>query len=307
MNLSEIYRLITSRTGENREEVLVKELNLAAGYVWNSTDAPGCLYTIFVRTDANSVITLPPYVWRVIGVRHATQQHITLNTPRAYYADSHQQQTSLVWQEVGRSALIRPLTGAGRLKVRFSAYNSVAIRVNISGPDTLANHTMSSMDFGTTDIQKETTKAFTDVMNITKSVITDTDAEIFDVNDTLVGLLLANQLRSDSLVIRVRDQSVVPVMTNNTTFTILYKCRPPYFREAVEDSVEDQLGLTLANYVAAELLARSKDPGDQGRARVYERRAKETISSMVTNEGEAKNEPLRIATSGHYHLYPGTL
>lgn len=307
MTLNEIYTRITRRTGEATRTVLADELNLAIGDIWRETDPPGCLQEVFVSTVTFPVVTLPPYVYQLKGIRYARGQNVTLYTPRAYYNDDQGNQSFLEIRELGHAPLIRSLSGAGRVTARLNQPNGETFRVSVAGPDASANHATAVMDFGTTDVLKESTKALSDVIAFTKNKKTETDVMLYDVANTLVGILLADQLSADCLVLRVVDPRVTDTSYTNTVFQVLYKKHPPVFTDALPLAVEDSLGLTLIDRVSAELLARSKDAADQGRARAYDIRATKRMDTTTKREGEAKNQPIKLSTSPYYHLYSGNL
>lgn len=307
MTLNEIYSRITRRCGEATRTVLADELNLAIGDIWRETDPPGCLQEVFVSTSTYPVVTLPPYVYQLKGIRYSRGQSCTLYSPRAYYNDEQGNQVFLEFRELGHSPLIRTLSGAGRLTARLNQPNGEAFRVSVAGPDASANHATAVMDFGTTDVLKESTKALSDVIAFTKNKKTSTDVMLYDVGNTLVGILLADQLSADCLVLRVVDPRVVDTSYTNTVFQVLYKKHPPVFTDELPLAVEDSLGLTLIDRVSAELLGRSKDAGDLGRARAYEQRASRRMDDTTKRDGEGKNMPIKLSVSPHYHLYSGNL
>lgn len=309
MNSDEILQRVTARTGQNvPSPMLYAELNNAIRELWLESDPPGSLQEVFVQTGNTAfVLCLPPYVYQVKGIRQAFGMKVTYYTPRPYYDDGQIAQRYLEWRELGRSPLFRSLSGAGPLTFRAQATNSEAFRVIVQGPDAVSNHQQCMLDFGTSDVLKRTPKAFTDVIEIAKTKITDSDINIYDVQDQLVGILLAREQRADCLVIRVTDPAVAATSWPNTIHQILYKCRPPFVREDEVISFDDTVGRTITDKVSAEILGRSKEAADQGRARAYEKRATRGAESMVVHEGEGKQQPLKLTTSPYYHLYHGIL
>ncbi len=309
MNSDEILQRVTARTGQNTPSaMLYAELNNAIRELWLETDPPGSLYEIFVQTSNTAfVLSLPPYVYQVKGIRQAFGAKVTYYTPKPYYNDGKPSQDYLEWRELGHAPLFRSLSGAGPLTFRAQAPNSEAFRIVVQGPDAVSNHQQCMLDFGTSDVLKRTPKAFTDVIEIAKTKITDSDINIYDVQDQLVGILLAREQRADCLVIRVVDPAVSATTWPNNIHQILYKGRPPFVRENETISFNDNLGRTITDKVSAEILSRSKEAADQGRARNYEKRANRGAESMVVNEGEGKQQPLKLTTSPYYHLYHGTL
>lgn len=309
MNSEQILRRVTARTGQNvPSQMLYDELNNAIQELWLETDPPGSLFEVFVQTGNTSfVLSLPPYVFQVKGIRQAFGTKVTYYTPRPYYNDGSVGQRYLEWRELGRSPLFRSLSGAGPLTFRAQAPNSEAFRVIVQGPDAVSNHQQCLLDFGTADVLRRTPKAFTDVIEVAKTKVTDSDINIYDVQDQLVGILLAREQRADCIVIRITDPAVAATSWPNTIHQILYKTRPPFVRENELISFDDNLGRTIADKVSAEILGRSKEAADQGRARNYEKRANRGVEGMVVNEGEGKQQPIKVTTSPYYHLYHGIL
>lgn len=307
MTLNEIIRYIKDRTGESTPEKLIYELNLAVSELWEITDPPGSLQEVYVRAMQEFVISLPPYVYQVKGIRYAKGQPVTLYSPRQYFQESAGPQHFLEWREIGRSPLIRTLTGAGRLTAKLSKPNGSPFTVTIKGPDSAANATYNDIDFGATDTKVQGTKAFTAVTDIDKSAVTSSDVSIYDVNDTLVGIILADQDRADNIVVRMFDPAISNIQNIVGAYQILYKTRPPKFVDGQPHSVDDRVGRMLQNMVSADLLRKSKDQSDQGRARAYDQRATRIKDTLVKGENEGKMIPVDLMNNPFVHTYHGRL
>lgn len=309
MTSTEILARITARTGQNTpSEMLYAELNIAIRDLWDQTDPAGSIQEVFVRSgNTEYVLTLPPYVFQVKGVRHSFGLKPTLYTPRPYYDDLPTTQGYLTWRELGHSAVFQSLSGIGQLRLRTTGPNGAAFRVIVQGPDAQSNHQRIAIDFGASDIEKVTPKAFADIIEIGKTALTDVNIDVYDVNDKLVSTILAREQRADCIVIRITDAAIAATAWPNTVYQILYKTRPPVVQVDELVSFHDSVGRTLTDLVSSEILGRSKDAADQGRSRAYEKRAARRVNEQTIMEADGKQIPLKLTTSPHYHLYPGTL
>lgn len=307
MNLSEMRRYIQVRTGEESEETLVQELNLVAMEYWQETDPPGSVKEIYVQAGTSNIITLPPYVGHVKAIVRSTGKSVTLLSPRVRYTTETAYTDSLTWTKVGSSPLFHSLSGAGRVTAKVSAPNTRPFTVTLAGPDSRANHTVSTISFGANDLSGISLKSFSDIVNASKSANTETDVDLFDVTDTLVGTILSNQTRANCIALRVADPHLVITSSLPNIYQVLYKEHPIRFQVGVDISVPDELGLALSNLVSAELLSRSSKAGDQGRARAYENRAAKITANSVAQQGENTMQPINVRANPFVNTYSGRL
>ncbi len=307
MNLSEMRRYIQARTGESNEATLIAELNLCALEHWTETDPAGSVKEIYVRAGQGNVATMPPYVWHIKAIVSGSGLAVTLLTPRPAYSTETSFKDSLTWNKLGSSPLYRSLTGAGRITARAAIPNVTPFTVTLSGPDAVANHTVDTLSFGAADLVQTGRKSFSDVVNASKSGVTAADINLFDVNDTLVGTILANQTRADCQVLRVIDPHFTYSAIAPAIYRVLYKEPPISFQVGVEMSVDDTLGLALANKVSAELLSRSSEASDQGRARAYENRASRLVANQQIQRNENTEQPVTLRRNAFTNTYNGRL
>jgi hypothetical protein len=307
MNLSEIRRYIQARTGESSEATIIAELNLCALEHWTETDPAGSVKEVYVRAGQNNLATLPPYVWAIKAIASGNGLAVSLCTPRPAYNTETAFKDPYTWSKVGSSPLYRSLAGAGRITARCAVPNAVPFTVSLAGPDSVANHTVDTLSLGANDLHQQGRKSFSDIVNASKSGVTVADVNLFDVEDNLVGTILANQTRADCQVIRVIDPHFTATTTNPAVYRVLYKEPPLSFQVGVETSVDDTLGLALANKVCSELLGRSSEAADQGRARAYEARAGRIVANQQVQRNENTTQPVQLRANPISNLYSGRL
>lgn len=306
MILSDLIRYVTTRTGETDKTAIVSEVHTALRRLWYTTDPEGCLEEIDVIPGENRVIVLPWYIFQVKAIRRTTGEAVRLFTPRAYYHDFSGRMSDFDCRVLRRQPLMKSMANPGVLKIKLRQPAEVDFIVNVRGPDEFGVSSRESVYFSAGDTEKATTGSYIDVDTLSKTVVGNTDVEILDVTDDVIGIIPSQLTEVWCQVIQVLDKITTPVNMPWRTLSILYKKVPPALTSPY-DAVPDEIGLILQDAVVASRLSAMKDESSQKQATKYQADADRTSRAVAKKADEGKLMPLDLRVSPYQTLYHGRI
>lgn len=228
--LRDIIAFVSSRTGETSRDILIREINFAWKEFWNSDDIPNSLFEITVKPiDDLARITLPWYVDQIRAVKQNwSRARITVNTPRPYYQDDVYGQSIYTWRVLGISPLGRSITNATTLTVILAQAETVVVKVVLRGPTDNAQDTREEITFQIGDTSHETTSRFTDLLSVTKDVLTNQNITINDSLGSSLVLIPNSSFEAKNTLVQITDKCTCTACINCECFDILYKAPCPY-------------------------------------------------------------------------------
>lgn len=306
MKTEEIFNFVKDRVGDESRTYVLREINRAVIETWNSTDMPGSLFDMIVMPVDERIIILPWYVAQIKGVKRYGGAEVTLYTPRGVFQDNTWRQDLLTWVELGKTPLLKPLTNLGRLTARFQKVPAAPVSVSIVGPGDFGSRNLFELDFGAGDNNLQTSEVLRDVSSITKSRVTDSDLQLYDVTGQLVAIVPAERTDVQNIMVRVTDNCTQMINTPCNRFAVLYKIHPPVFTdENGNESIDDNFGLIIQNLVAAELL--SKDEKQVRRMAYHGNKGMAQLNGAQKRENEGKSMKVKVTREPHTHEFYGYL
>lgn len=279
--LRDIISFIAARTGLKDREAILREINYAWNEIWNSDDLPNSLFevTVVPSDSADKRISLPYFVHRIRAVKESgSRLRVTVNTPRPYYQDGSYDLSPYTWRELGSSPLSRTIENASLLKFSITTPETARFTVTVIGPDDNAVETRDQVIFSPGDLEKWTTKRFTDATSIVKDALLSSNVSITGANDEDFGIIPNLAYEARNTVIQVTDKCAC-VCTSCNCFDILFKKPAPvlYYDEQAVPFPEVLMTKTL------EWIELPKD-GQEKKALIYAEKSKALLNSYNANE-----------------------
>ncbi len=301
--LKDIVDYIVSRTDKSQEDAK-REINYAFKELWKSVDLPNSIFEVTVKPANNTaIISLPWYVDQIKGVKQNTWgvERIILNTPRAYYQNNSYYQHLYTWRVLGTSPLCRSITNASTLTLSFKQPVTTQVTVSIIGQTDQGSEFREQLLFAIGDVSKETAGRYSDLSNVTKSIITENDLFIYGPNSEELGIIPNRLMESKYKIIQLYDKYFIPC-NNCNCYDILYKLPPPilYFDE--DPVPEEEIVMTKT----MEWINLSKQ-GQEKMAAMYGEKARNLLFASNNNADHPVDHPLDIAPNRLIRSYSGYL
>ncbi len=306
MLLSSIISYVRDRTGDGSDSVILADISNTWKQLWLTLDAENALFEIDVMLPESRVVTMPWYVYQVKGVKRLSGTTTKLYTPRQYYNEYDYRQSDIEWRPMHRSPLMRSLAADGQLTLKTKRANDKSFTVTVRGPGNFGVTEWEDIVFQASEQNKTTQSVFCDVATLSKSVLTLSDVEIYDVKGTLVSVIPSSETETWCQVIRVIDKSQQIVLGPSNYYTILYKAHPPSFTKAT-DVLPDDWGIVLQQAAVAERLGTKKDEMDMKRQNRFESKAVAMANQIVAKDNEAEITYIKLAPSATAPRYHGNL
>jgi len=306
MLLQEIIDYLRPRSGDADDATLIASINNTWKQLWHTLDTESALFEMDVKTDANRIIALPPYVYQVKGVKRFSGDAINIFTPRAYYQEFNYRQHSLEWRELRKAPLFRSLNPSCQLRLSLKKANGAAFTVTCKGPGMYGVNELEEITFSAADTEHTTQAVYSDLVSLAKSAATDVDVNVYDANSNLVGVLSAERTDTWCIHMRVVDKNITPIANTNFYYTLLYKSYAPVFRSAA-DVLPDDWGIVLQQAAAAERLSENKDEDDIKRANRHEGKVDKFIKATDAHHKEGKEIRAHLSPNPFVSTYSGYL
>lgn len=184
----------------DQQQYVTFRVNQAAQEIYEQNDPIGSLreQVFSVAVESGLQISLPSSVGRVRAVRYYMPQ-LNLKTvdmrPR-YAAKFWQSKNMLAWRLKGEYPIKRDVENASLVTVTFRKPLTVACSVTIAGTTDDAAQDSEVLEFAVGDTTLTTTKSFLSFDAISKSVATNSDCDITDVDGLELATIANNQLQS---------------------------------------------------------------------------------------------------------------
>ena len=225
-----------SLTEVDKRAWLIAKINAAAEEIYNSGDNAGCMREqVFTVESTQQQVTLPYYVDKIRAAREwNTSRKMHLNDMRPRYQTSKWRQPFLFWRVKGVVALKRDLGNQGTITCIFGEAVTARTKVVITGSTSTASRTAETLTYEVGDTSKTTTKSFTSIESISKSVTTVADLTIYDASANTIAEIPNHELSSRYTLVQVTDEES-PQLSPNNVFEVLYKIRfSPFINDTDE-------------------------------------------------------------------------
>ena len=306
MKIKQIFDFIRDRCGEENRTYVLREINYAITRTWLTTDLPGSLYDMVVVPADERILILPWYVMQVKAVKRYGGAEVTLYTPRATFQDNAWRQDLLTWVFLSDTPLLRPLTNIGRITAKLLKPEATPFSVTMVGPSDYGSRQLFELDFMAGDKQQQTTEVLRDITSLSKSRVTETDVELFDVTGQKIAVIPAERTDVYNKQIRIKDLCTQTTNTPCNRFHILYKTHAPVFTdEGGTEAIDDSTGIIIQNLVAAELL--SKDEKQVRRMAYHGRMGEAMLNEAQQRDNEGKSMKVKVPREPFTHEFYGYL
>lgn len=300
--LKDVIAYVSSRTGETNRDILLREINFAWKEFWNSDDVPNSLFEITVKPfDTEARITLPWYVDMLRGVKqNGSRNRITLNTPRSYYQDGNYAQSPWTWRILGNSPLTKSIDNATQFTVSVPQAETAIFKVTLRGPTDNAEDTREELTFQIGTTSKTTTKNYTDLVSVTKDVLTAQNVSIINSANEEVSLIPNNGFQANNTIVQIVDKCSQNCV-DCSCFDILFKAPCPYlfYDDTVIPFEEVLMAKTL------EWMTMPKN-GEDAKAAAYAAKAGQLLNQFTANENSVEKR-LDLGKNSYTSLYYGHL
>lgn len=217
---------------------LLDKINKAAKEVYNSNLLRGCEMEQLFEVDTDTQqISLPPYVGRLLNIRHHYMRSpINNESLRPHYIQQAWVPPYLNWRVKAPSAPLSRITDqVAPLTFTLAQPATEAFVITIAGRTLDARHKVETIAFAIGDTAHDSVGAYyqEDVEYIKKSRTTEFDITITDLDGTEVGQIYNNMLASQYMVVNIMDWLYEPRAAENRFVEVLFK---PRFQEYVEDT-----------------------------------------------------------------------
>lgn len=306
MLLSEILTYVRDRVGETDDATILAEIRNTWKRIWATIDTDSCLFEMEISTDGNRIVTLPPYVYQLKAVKRFSGTPVQLFTPRAYYQYNNYRQGILEWRSMRRTPLMRTITTGGQLRIRTKGANDNPFTVTVKGAGNLGVTEWEDVSFQPADTDFTTQAVFADVSAFSKSAITNSDVQLYDINNNLIAVIYADQTDTWCQVVRVVDSAHVPTSQDVFYYTVLYKAQAPAFTR-LTDAVPDDWGLVLQEAVTADRFDTLQSKDDRERATKHESRSAKLSDAVKTHSDENREKRVHLTPSPYTTEFYGNL
>lgn len=308
MLISAVTTYVKQRTGEQNEVTLLTEINQTWTKLWSALDTPDALLELDVIPQGERVVVLPWFVYQVKAAKRGNGQRANLFSPRPYYQDNSFVQGLFELRLLHRTPLYKTLTKPGQLRFIIKKVQTSPVTINIQGGGEFGVREVEELILAAGEKEISTSAGYHTVTNLAKSTILNSDIEVYDISNELVGVLPSAQYDTWCQHVQITDRNVqVSTQTQAYNYyTFLYKKYADVFTTQT-DSIPDDYGLLLQRATVGEMLMKSKDEMDQTRADKYEGRAGQFLTAMRKQEREGKSFPLDIAVSPYYSTFNGNI
>ena len=306
MLLTDIIKFVADRTGENDRPTIIREINNEIAKLWYSNDIDGCLEELDIIPDPERIITLPWYVYLVLGVRKFSGETIALNTPRAHYQEYHYRQTLFEHRILGRTPLFRSLTAVGPLTLKLRKAAGSAFSVRVRGTDDYGVDVTEDVNFAAAERAHVTGGSYVNITALSKSAAIPVDVEVRDIQGTVVSIIPSSRNDVGCLRIQIIDKLSTAVQYPQNMFTVLFKRWAPYFTSET-DSVADDLGVVLQRSVTAARLQLKTGADDQKRAGDQEGKAAELLHKTNRKQSQGVQQAIDLQSGPWYSQYSGVI
>lgn len=301
--LRDVIALVKART-DLTDEAILRELNFAYQEVWNNNELPNSLFEITVSKDDQTShrITLPHYVGLIRGVKqNSLKTRIKLFDPKPYYQNNSYFQSPFAWRILGNTPLKRSIENATTVNVSLQQAESAIVIVSLRGPTDTASESLEELTFAIGEVEKESTKRFTDFSVISKDVITQNDVVILDSLDVEIAEIPNNGFTASNTVIQVMDKCYRSCV-NCGCFDILYKIPAPVLYSATQ---EIPFETALVNKVM-EVITMPKE-GQLELAAAFKQKSDGIIMAHNAERNPGMERRIDCGQGGYNKLYAGTL
>lgn len=304
MLISSIIDFVKRRTGEQTHAAILYEINQTYSKMWLMADSTESLEEIDVLPQGERIVTLPPYVYQVKGVKRGNLEKVNLYTPRPYYNNGSYLQSLYDARMIGRSPLFQSLPKLSQLTFEPKKPLTEKVTIHVQGGGEFGVRETEDLVLGAGEISVTSTAGYNTVNTLSKSAATPCDIEVYDMNENLVGILLNQQTDTWCLRVQITDKNIQVPTASYNWYSILYKSYPPTF-VSDNDAVPDDVGHALQRATVAEILKKATDAGEQQRGISFAQDAAAVLSITAQNDGEGKLKPLDIAPSPFYSRHNG--
>lgn len=303
MTVQEIYDFVALRVNKIDNTTFFNELKAVWGDLWYNTDLRESVCEMELEATNERQITLPWFVLDVKGIRDYGSVPLKLASPRPYYNLESGPQSDYEWRLLHRTPLMRPLAAIGRLTFKARRAPTRPIALNVRGPG----------DYGVTEVEQltipagqrsvESVAVYSDLTSLSKTATTDSDIEVFDIQDNQVAILPADQTDVWCQLCQLVDSRVARTgMVSTRYYTVLFKKVLPALT-AFTDSVPTEYGIILQQMLVSSILGGSKDENDRKVADRADQKAAGNISGIASTATQQHSVKLATGRSPFYK-YP---
>lgn len=304
MLISSIVDFVKRRTGEQTHAAILYEINQTYGKMWLLADTTESLEEIDILPQGERIITLPPYVYQVKGVKRGNLEKVNTFTPRPYYNNGSYLQSLYEIRMLGRTPLFQSLDKTSQLTFEPKRPLTEKVTIHIQGGGEFGVREVEDITLGAGEVSVTSVAAYNTVNILSKSAVTPCDIEVYDMNDTLVGIMLNHQTDTWCLRAQVTDKNIQVPTASYNWYSVLYKTYPPTFTSD-NDAVPDDVGHVLQRAVVSEILRKSTDKGERERGQEFAGDATNIAAATAQADGEGKLMPLNVAPSPYYNTFNG--
>lgn len=301
--LKDVIAFVSSRSGESNRDILLREINFAWTEYWNSTDLENSLFEVTVQPATSLArVTVPYYVDKIRAVKHNYGgARVQLNTPRPYYQDQTFAQSPWTWRILGVTPLKQSITNATQLSVSIPEAETARFVVTLQGPTDNSSSDREQLTFDIGDITQSTTKNFTDLVSITKNLVTSQDVSVTAADGTDLATIPNRLFQAKNTVLQIVDKYSQPC-TTSLCFDILYKAPCPYlyYDEDVIPMEEVLMSKTL------EWMTMPKE-GQEAVTAGYASKASSLLVQFNTSEARGIEHRLDLGQNPYTTQYRGHL
>lgn len=224
MTISELKEKIIETGGAELEARLDTILQLAIAEFWYFVDMPGSLWQMYVKHGPQSVVTMPPEVHMLRGVRRTDGVGIELNTPQPWYMEPGVFK-GYAWTEVGTTPLLRTIDNAAPLDIELQEAESADLTITAIGPTQVGSRVYDTVTIEAGAVTGTFNKPFVDLIHLSKSAPTNADVLLKDASGNTVARML--NFRKETLCNKYRISSSCSSCDCNSCLDVLYKPHPP--------------------------------------------------------------------------------
>lgn len=250
MSLNNILLEFASNDGislasPEQKDFLKFRINSAAQELYQENDLVGSLLEqVFdVNVESGMLLSFPTYVGKLRAIRphkYPTGEG-TLRDVRAHYVNVHwNTKDCFDYREITTSPLATDISNTAPLTVRFKQVLKAPVEVTIAGATEYSAHTSEVLKFVAGNTSKTTAQSYVSVSQISKSLITDYDAEVLDIDGGVLSVIPNDKFSVEYTVVQLLEVAGNLQVINSASDTfryvdVLYK-QP--FRPFYKDSDE---------------------------------------------------------------------
>ena len=304
--LTDISIEIGRASGDGDTSARIYRVNKAAEELHDAHDfeegLDEAIFNFNPSTVGAQTITLPPYVFKVRGARYADSRiPITIDDMRNRYNFQWHYENETWYLKPrykGISPLARNIDNQSTVTLKVPVVEPIAFSVVVTGETDRANRVSETINFATTDLEKESVGNYLRIESIVKSRITQSDVTILDAEDNELGKVLNSEYQSHYSLYQIMDEEAgVTLPTSFNGCEVLYKKKFQPFKN------NQDCFLGTSRYDKAIFWKFMEHRVKDGKEAIgFQIKCQQILSQMYENDNAGKRKRIGFRPSPFYNM-----